>query len=58
VHHVSDSAATLALLEAALETKADVLITLCPGALVDMADIESLVAKIAVEHSDIPIGTG
>jgi glycosyltransferase involved in cell wall biosynthesis len=48
---------SLSLFEAALETKADVLITLLPGTTVEPADIENLASEIALEHSDIVVGT-
>ena len=55
--HSEDSVTMLSLFEAALETKADVLITLAPGTVVSSSDIEKLATEIAMEHSDIVIGT-
>ena len=47
----------LSLFETALETKADVLITLLPGTLAKSSDIESLAGEIAAENSDVVVGT-
>jgi glycosyltransferase involved in cell wall biosynthesis len=52
-----DSSALLALFGAALETEADVLITLPPGSLVNTRDIETLATRIALQHADIVFGT-
>jgi glycosyltransferase involved in cell wall biosynthesis len=55
--HTDDPTATLSLFRAALDAKADVLITLLPSTRVDPADIENLAAEIVQENASIVVGT-
>jgi glycosyltransferase involved in cell wall biosynthesis len=55
--HSTNSSALLWLFRAALESKADVLLTIAPGTWARSSDIENLATLIAQKRSDIVVGT-